>query len=492
MLCCAIKGPSCADVKAQIEKALVSCDLVELRLDCFESIDEKFLHDLRSNFNIPMIFTLRDRTQGGNFQGGERERLLCIEKLSSLKPEYLDIEAHVPNDFVEEIQKLHPEIKIILSFHDFEKTPKRIDDVVREMKKKTGFLYKIALFAQDSIDMMRLVLYKKNAHENVLVQSMGSFGAPSRIMGPSIKNVFTFACLEEHLQSAPGQITCQALSETYNHYSLHEHTELFGLIGDSVEKSISHLTHNFAFKAFDIPAVYVKMNVIPSELSDFLPYAKQIFRGLSVTMPLKEAVLPYLDYIDEGARSIGAVNTLLFKDGKILGYNTDGSGCMYALENRIHLQGKNVIVLGAGGAAKAIIYYLCTYGAHVTILNRDQNKAKNLAQAFHCLGYGIESMKTCAEKGYDCIINCTPLSMPCDPEYILPNAVCMDITTKPMMTEFLQCAQEKGCTCVYGYEMFVEQALGQFSLWFSNKIDVQKAKEIMKQRVNIVFESQLQ
>ncbi len=118
----------------------------------------------------------------------------------------------------------------------------------------------------------------------------------------------------------------------------------------------------------------------------------------------------------------------------------------------------------------------------VTIVNRDERKAFQIAQRLHCIGKGLDYMSTCAEVGYDILINCTPVSLPIASDYILPEAIVMDITTKPKETAFLKLAMKKGCPIIYGYQMFIEQALGQFNLWFKNRIDIQESRNIIEKK----------
>ncbi len=187
-------------------------------------------------------------------------------------------------------------------------------------------------------------------------------------------------------------------------------------------------------------------------------------------MPLKEAVLPFLDAIDPEAQKIGAVNTLLFEKGKIFGCNTDGIGALNALEKTLAVKDKRIVILGAGGAAKAIAFEAHKRGALLTIVNRDAGKARRLAEHFGCKAIGLDRMHACAQEGYDLLLNTTPLSLPIGPADILPTAHVMDIKTRPQQTLLLKHAQEKGCPITYGYEMFIEQALGQYRLWFDGRI----------------------
>lgn len=481
MICAVVRGPTYTEAHNQISTAISVADMVELRLDFFDFFDSEDLIKLRSSFTIPMIFTLRSHFDGGNYKQSEETRLDAIQNLAALKPEYLDVESHVSNDFIRKISKQHPEIKLILSYHNFEETPKDLEGIYQSMRNTPAFFYKIAVKAHNSIDALRLICWCKDSKKDLIAISMGEPGQISRILGPITGCPITYAALEEDQGSAPGQLTASTLNDRYQYPSLNSKSFVYGLIGDPVKPSISDETHNDLMAACGLDAVYVKIQITPSELSDFMHYARQIpFRGLSVTMPLKEKILPLLDAIDPQAREIGAVNTLIFENEQVKGYNTDGLGALNALEKDCVIKNKRIVIIGAGGSTKAIAYEACQRGAFVTILNRTADKAIQLAQSLNCRGYGIVKMKDCFEEGYDALINCTPHSEPIESKYVIPGSLVMDIKTKPKESDLIKQAKKKNCQIVYGYEMFIEQALGQFDLWFNNRINIDICREIIE------------
>ncbi len=146
------------------------------------------------------------------------------------------------------------------------------------------------------------------------------------------------------------------------------------------------------------------------------------------------------------------------------------------------MKDKKIVIIGAGGSAKAIAYEAIRRGAFVTLVNRDEKKALQVAKHLHCIGKGLDYMAICAETGYDILINCTPCPLPIRPENILPQTVVMDITTTPKETALLKLAIEKGCYVIYGYEMFIEQALEQFHYWFKKRFDRKKGREILEKK----------
>lgn len=483
MLCIVIKGPTFQEAHEQISKALTYADLVELRLDCFTSLDLDALKILCSHFSIPMIFTLRSQIQGGNFRQSEEKRLTAIRNLIELKPHYLDLETHVPPSFIDEISSQHPEIKLILSYHNFSETPENLEEIYQEMVKVPASFYKMALAARSCIDALRLICWAKKSDNKLIAISIGPLGQISRILSKVRECPITYATLEEEQESALGQLSAKILIEQYHYTALNPHTSVYGLIGDPVDLSISKETHNSLIKACGFNAVYIKMQVTPMELSDFLKYARQLpFHGISVTMPLKEHVLSFLDEIDPQASDIGAVNTLLFEKGKIIGFNTDGKGALNAIESQYPIKNKRIVIIGAGGAAKAIAFEANLRGALVTIVNRDLEKALQLARHLHCIGKGLDYLAASSLAEYDILINCTPTALEDESIHILPGSIVMDINTQPKETEFLKHALKKNCPIIYGYKMFIEQALGQFNIWFKNRFNIQESRKILEKK----------
>lgn len=398
MLTVVIKGPSHEEARCQIRDALPYADLLELRCDQLTDVDA-----LIPYCSKPFLLT------GSNLP-------------LHLNPAYIDTD-----------DKDIPSEKLILSHHDFHKTPLNLDELYQQMRQTPAAFYKIAVMAQNSVDTLRFLTWARRQGPELIAVSMGPFGLLSRILGP-----FTYASVEE--EGPFGQISAKTLTERYRFKETPK--ALYGLIGDPVSQSISDVTHNAHFSAASIKAVYVKMVVKAPELAAFLPLAQEIgFKGLSVTMPLKEAILPYLDVIDPEARAIGAVNTISFTNGQSHGYNTDGRGALDALD--MDVSHKQFVILGFGGAGKAIAYEARKRGAHVTIVTRSLTKVKDYPTSSTILPFDI-------------LINATPLPLP--PLSPLPSSVVMDINiNRPL---------DLPCRVVSGNEMFKQQAFGQFALWF--------------------------
>lgn len=424
--------------REELEKVLPLVDLVEFRLDAFE-IDSKPL--CRS------LFTVRKKEQGGLGLFTEAERLARIERLAALAPDFLDLEADTDPAFIEHIAKKFPRIQLIGSYHNFEKTPLDLPALLEEMRSPHFSLYKIACQAQSTLDMLRMMIFAKNSPVALSAISMGEFGKPSRVLGPIVGNAFDYAGLQEEPQLH--RYSLQTLHETFRYRQLSRNTRIYGLIGDPIEQSPGHLFHN---QRFTHDAVYIKMRLKKEELAPFFRLARQLpFGGLSVTRPLKEAVVAEIDE----AEPIGALNTLVFREGKIYGYNTDGVGALNAIKK--DLQGQRVAILGAGGTARAIAFEAKKRGARISIYNRTLERAKQLAQEVSGLAQGLESIGE-----YDLLINTIP-NGPIPP--LREASIILDVNYFPKETPLLIRAKEAGCICIYGEEMYVEQALLQQKIW---------------------------
>lgn len=434
---------------------------IEFRLDLWPKVDLAEIERLLYNAPRPIMLTLRKASQGGKFLGTEEEREALIERLLALSPPYFDLEGEMRQEFIEKAVKNHPETRFILSHHDFEKTPENLSEIYQSLSRYSPFTCKIAAMAHSTNDALRMLLFAKN-HSGMSAICMGEKGEFARVLGKVVGNRIDYAILRGHGKTGPGQLTVEELVDIYHYPTLNPKTAIYGLIGNPVAKSPGHIHHNGVFQKRNVNALYIKMIVDPEELETFIHYAKKIgIRGLSVTIPLKEKILSLIDEIDPKIRQIGAVNTLLFKEGRIYGINTDGAGALDAIEKKEKCKGKKIVLIGAGGAARGIAFEAQARGAHLVILNRTLDRAKELA----ALVSGKAGSLSEVPRDADILINCSPDPMPIDPNCIPSHALVMDIVISPKETPFLQEAQTRGCRVVYGEEMFLNQAAGQTKFW---------------------------
>jgi shikimate dehydrogenase len=250
---------------------------------------------------------------------------------------------------------------------------------------------------------------------------------------------------------------------------------LFAVVGNPVSHSLSPVMHNHAFSACGFNGLY-----IPLELDDIklaVTGLKSLnFKGASITIPHKTSVIDLLDDLGDAAARIKAVNTIVNVDGRLVGHNTDGNGAVRALSERIDIDAKDVVIIGAGGAARAIGYGVKAEGGRVTIVNRSRPKGEQLSNALDSTFIPLSEVK---KLNCDILINTTPVGMTphvddmCLPKAALDkNMVVMDIIYTPLKTRLLREAEKIGCACIDGVSMFVYQGAEQFALWTGQKAPV--------------------
>jgi 3-dehydroquinate dehydratase/shikimate dehydrogenase len=297
---------------------------------------------------------------------------------------------------------------------------------------------------------------------------MGEPGIISRVLGLRAGSAFTFAAANVGEETAPGQIAARTLIETYRVDQVDAATKVYGVAGNPIRSSLSPLMMNTAFRRETVNAVYLALQT--SKADDLFKLAREIpIQGLSVTMPLKEDIIPLLERTDPLSAKIGAVNTVLrAQDGKFYGFNTDVAGIVGPLERRLSLKGTKVLVLGAGGAARAAVFGCRDKGAEVWILNRTPETAQKLARQ---AGAKTIKREAVAKTGFDVIINATPIGMNgvkavpmLGPEDLTARIV-FDLVYNPIETPLLKMARSKGLTAISGVEMFVQQGARQFEIW---------------------------
>ncbi|MGQ9499298.1 MAG: shikimate dehydrogenase [Dissulfurimicrobium sp.] len=264
-------------------------------------------------------------------------------------------------------------------------------------------------------------------------------------------------------------------------------TSLFGIIGHPTVHSLSPAMHNAAFRALGLNAVYLAFDV--TDLDAALAGIRGLdIKGVSVTIPHKEAVLRFLDEIDPVAHRIGAVNTIVNRSGRLFGMNTDYIGALSAIEEVIPVRGRKVLVLGAGGAARAVCAGLADRGAAVHVANRTPERAKALAEAFDLTWSGFERLKDIEA---DILINTTSIGMypdynetPIEKGLLMSFEVVMDIVYSPLKTRLLKEAGDAGCKTINGLKMLLYQAEAQFELWTGQKAP----RDAMKEALNTALD----
>ncbi len=454
-------------------KKTENADLIELRLDYIKNLSNKKLKKIIKNCKKPIIVTNRKKSEWGYIDGNENKRNEVLKNAIEYGADYIDVEYSSNKNSINKLIQNKKNTKIIISYHNYKKTPDNLKNIYNNTKKLNPDLIKIVTNANSVTDNFKIFDLIKQANKEkkkIIAFCMGSYGQFSRIFSVILGSQVAYASTSKEKESASGQLTVNELVNYYRIKKLKKNTKIVGLIGNPVEHSWSHIIHNAGFDKLNINAVYLKFRV--DKLKEFIDYFKKLNNtlGFSVTIPHKIEVMRYLDEIDEKAKSIGAVNTIIIKDKKLIGYNTDCDGAIIALKEKIDLKDKNVVLLGAGGSTRALVYGLKEEKVdNITILNRTIEKAKSIADDFNCDYSSLNDLK---DTDYDILINTTSVGMyPGVNSSIAPsnlirrNSVVFDIVFNPYKTKLLKDAEKENCTIISGFEMLIYGAMLQFKLW---------------------------
>jgi shikimate dehydrogenase len=264
-------------------------------------------------------------------------------------------------------------------------------------------------------------------------------------------------------------------------------TRIVGIFGSPIEHTLSPAMHNAAFAKMGLDMFYLAFHVSAQDLSDALQSIKALkMAGVNITVPHKENVIPLLDRVDEEAAFIGAVNTVVLSEGTLTGYNTDGRGFMSSLsEGGISVDGKNVCIIGAGGAARAISYYVSDRASRLSLFDINMAKAEKLVHDLSTIRSNVFYQTIDDMKNPDVVINATPLGMrqedplPVKPEFITPDMTVCDLVYKN--TKLLQVAADKGAKTLDGSGMLLWQGVLAFELWTGVKPPV----DVMRDALNV-------
>ena len=471
-VCVALTGSEASELISKAEGLVRDNPFLEFRLDYLPR-PGLALPKIRSFFEVypqaVVIATCRRASSGGKFKGSVASQLDVLGKAAAAGCQLIDIELQTAAKCKpEQLQKLRSRAALVLSFHDFHAT-KKLDETLEKMKKYPADFYKVVSTAttlSDNVLMMKF-LEKEGDRHSLVGLCMGEQGIISRVLGVRAGSAFTFAALSPGEKTAPGQVTATELRSVYRIDQVDVATRVYGVAGDPVSHSLSPVIMNTALRRENVNAVYLALHA--KTLKDLLACVRDIpIHGLSITMPYKEAILEHLDNTDSHTSKIGACNTVVrAQDGKLYGFNTDTAGVVRPLEQRIGLEGARILVLGAGGAARAAVFGLKERGSEVFILNRSAAPAQKLARQARARTIKRADLK---KLSFDVIINATPVGMangkdsPLN-ENEINTKYAFDMVYDPAETRFLKAAKARGAQIIPGIEMFVHQAARQFEIW---------------------------
>ncbi len=472
-ICAVVAAPTAAAMLSGLREALKESRTVELRLDWLKDGVElkRFLGKLRVDRPRKcVIATLRRRDASGKYRGTRAEQLKWLKVAAEAGCGWCDLEVesaeHLDASALRELRKSGA--RVMISFHDFHATPRDLRAVVRRLDRCRGDAIKIAAEARTISDGAR-ILEVARARRNVVAVPMGEAGLPERVLALRAGSALAYAATST--ATAPGQLSIAEMRDGYRADQLNRRTRTYGVIGNPIAHSLSPVMHNAAFKARGVNAVLLPF--FTRDLRDFLEARARLnVAGFAITLPHKEAIIKHLSGCDPLAARIGAVNTVVVRgSGKLYGYNTDYVGVLQALASRVRLAGSRVLLIGAGGAARAAAFALAEAGAVVCICARREAQSRALARA---AGGEVIARRYLKKEFFDAIINATPLGLHANDELPLRAdelncRVVMDMIYRPMRTKLIRLAERRGIETVPGTEMFLAQGIAQWEIWMGER-----------------------
>ncbi len=471
-LCIAVIGTDAPTIIERAESLVRDNPFLELRLDYLSqplAALPKVKTLLEMHPEATFIATCRRAVNGGKFKGSVAAELAVLRKAADIGFPLVDLELQSAEALkADDLQDLSNRVGIILSYHNF-KNSKKLDEQFEEMSQYPADFYKLVSTATnlyDNVTMMKFLEANSGKHEMVGL-CMGEQGIISRVLGVRAGSIFTFGAATRGEETAPGQVLAGELRDTYRIDIVDQATQVYGVAGDPISHSLSPVMMNAAFRREAVNAVYLALHA--KSLKDLMACVRDIpIRGLSITMPYKQDIVEELDNSDALTKQIGACNTVVrAADGKLYGFNTDVAGVVVPLEQRLHLAGARVLIVGAGGVARAAAFGLKNKGAEVFLTNRTAEKGQTLARQSK-----VKYLKRpeVAKQSFDVIINATPVGMngnkqsPLEEKELNAKYV-FDLVYTPAETKLTKMAVAKGLQVIPGLEMFVQQGARQFEIW---------------------------
>lgn len=475
------------------EAAKRGAKMIELRLDFLKKAPD-FKRILAAR-PCPLVATFRRPADGGRWAGTEEERQMLIRQAIVAGFDWVDLETDVADSI-----RRFGKVKRIVSYHDLDEVPDELEALYERMCAQDPDVVKIAVSPSTTADNIRVLKLLKDAQVPTVAICMGDLGTCTRILGAKFGSPFTYGAFNKERNFAPGILSLQELQRVYHYESIDANTQVFGVIGDPVGHSLSPLIHNRAFQTLGINAVYVPFRVPRGELESFVQHFEVIpVHGYSVTIPHKEQAAKLATDRGPAVDAIGAANTLIHTVANWKAYNTDDSAALESLQASLppgedgkpqSLSSRTVLILGAGGVARAIGHGLKREGANLTIANRTYERASALAEELGCKAVDWEARNSVL---CDTLINCTSVGMfpnldesPIHNSVLKPGLLVFDAIYTPETTLLIREAQERGCFVLTGVDMFVRQAAAQFKLFTGRDAPLELMAEAVRRALSPV------
>ena len=500
-----------ADAARDVEAALTAgADAIELRIDGFDGDLASINTLLKRYHQCVWIVTCRSSDEGGRFDGDATERTARLAAAARDTGAYIDFELadwRLSGDIRQKIGAAAVEHdadrpRLILSTHRSDGHAPNVRAILDEVAGlDSTAVVKVAWEPADirdnfvALDAMRSTDVAGSGVAGVIAICTGEEGIASRVLAPKFGAWATFCALSGEGTTAPGQVPLAKMKDLYRWDAIDRSTRVYGVIGDPVAHSMGPLLHNRLFQEYGINALYLPFPVAGDEvLRGFIRGVMERpwldVGGFSVTIPHKSLALALTDECpDPAVRRIGAVNTLVVRDGRLLGYNTDAPAAVEALTDALDcrpadLAGLTVNVLGVGGAARAVAAALVECRANVTVYGRSAERTARFAADLDCDAAAWDDRVRAAG---DVLINATSVGLwpgadasPIPADALPGYRLVFDLVYNPPRTRLVRDALAARCRTLCGLDMFVRQAAMQFELWTGRSADLRLMRNIVE------------
>ncbi len=468
-------------------------ELVEFRLDYLSHLPD--LARLLKDRPTPVVITIRKHEDKGRWRDTEEQRLTLLRQAIVQGVEYVDLELEIASQI-----RRYGKTKRIISYHNFNETPEDLADIHARMTKLDPDIIKLATMANSPGDMVRMLQLVKHSGVPTAGFCMGELGLASRVLCGKYGSPLTYATFSKDRELAPGQLSFDEMKNLYHYDKINADTQVFGVLGDPLAHSLSPLIHNAAFQHLGMNAVYVPFRVPKNKLLTTLrDFDWFNVSGYSVTIPHKEDVIAQAAFVDQSVETIEAANTL-WRDngGQWHATNTDYLAALQTMslgldedaDNHFVLAGRKVLMLGAGGVAKAIAAGVVKNGAALMIASRTHTRAKELAEKLGCQHILWENR---GAQYADVLVNCTPVGMhpnvdetPFADNWMRESMLVFDTIYNPENTLLIKQAKQRECRTASGLEMFIRQAAAQFVLFTGREAPIEHMREVLRRELSPV------
>jgi 3-dehydroquinate dehydratase/shikimate dehydrogenase len=478
-------------VQAEVREAhRQGAGLIEIRLDFLRMAPD--FKRLLADKPCPLIATCRRTEDGGRWSAHESARQMLLRQAIVAGFDWVDLETDVADTI-----RRFKDVKRIVSYHNMREVPADLEAIHARMCQQDADIVKVAVRALKPIDNLRVLDLLRNPTKPTVALCMGDQGMPARLLAAKYGAPFTYAAFNKERTLAPGMPHFDELRDIYRYPRIDAETQVYGVLGDPVAHSLSPVVHNHALREAGLNAVYLPFRVPRGDLAGFLREFERLpVHGYSVTLPHKETAAALAREKAPSVKLTGAANTLVRDDGGFVAYNTDFDGVLAVFRDHLPsgsaspLQGRTIMVLGAGGVARAVSFACQREGAIVTIVNRTADRARDLAEQVGCKRADWGARHQILS---DIVVNCTSVGMhphldqsPLSRDYLKETMTVFDTVYTPESTLLVKDAREQGCKVITGVELFTRQAALQFQLFSGREPPLEQMQAVLRRALSPV------